>query len=394
VTWRRQLPAYSPLPLRAVLAGAMGLATGGEEARRSVAATLKRHFGARDVLLTDSGTGALTLAIRACLAGKTGATLALPAYGCYDLATAADGADVPVVLYDLDPATLSPDIESLQRALTHDVGAVVLVHLYGIPADPEPIRVAMAGTGAVLIEDAAQGAGASIGGRPLGSFGDLSVLSFGRGKGTTAGCGGALLARDARAAALLACAGADLLPSRRGVREVVHLKAQWLLARPSLYAVPASLPFLRLGETIYRRPSRVRGLSAVAARTLAVTWALGDREAAVRRAHAARLLAKQATGLAPVRIPEGGDAGYLRLPFVASPEARVAAGRSEARALGIMPGYPQALCDLDGFGERVLNRDEAFPGSRLLAQRLITLPTHRLLKEGDVVALDTWLARR
>ena len=88
--WRRQLPAYSPLSLRAVLAGAMGLATGGEEARRSVAATLKRHFGARDVLLTDSGTGALTLAIRACLAGKTGTMVALPAYGCYDLATAAD----------------------------------------------------------------------------------------------------------------------------------------------------------------------------------------------------------------------------------------------------------------------------------------------------------------
>ena len=393
MTWQRQLPAYSPLPLRAVLAGAMGLTTGGDEARRSVAATLKRHFGARDVLLTDSGTGALTLAIGACLAGKAGATVALPAYGCYDLATAADGADVPVVLYDLDPATLSPDIESLRRALTHDVGAVVLVHLYGIPADPEPVRAAMAGTDAVLIEDAAQGAGGSLRGRPLGSFGDLSVLSFGRGKGTTAGRGGALLALSGPGVELLAGARERVLPPARGLKEYARLKMQWLFGRPSLYAIPASLPFLRLGETVYNRPSSVRVLSAVASRTLGVTWPLGEQEATVRRTRAARLLARAGGGLTPIRLPAGAEAGYLRLPFVASPAARGAAGAAGARALGIMPGYPRALCDLGGFGGRVLNRREEFPGGRTLAERLVTLPTHGFLVPWDLERLEGWLGR-
>ena len=395
------MPAYSPLPLRAVWAGAVGLVAGGEGVRGWVSGVLREHFGAADVLLTDSGTGALTLAIKASLAGRPGAAVALPAYGCYDLATAADGAGAPVVLYDLDPATLSPDVESLQRALAHDVGAVVLVHLYGIPADPEPVRAAMAeaaqagaaGTAAVLIEDAAQGAGGSLRGRPLGSFGDLAVLSFGRGKGNTAGRGGALLARDARAVALVDGVRRHVLPPRRGFKEFVQLKMQWLFGRPWLYAVPAALPFLRLGETVYHSPSPVRGLSAVAARTLAVTWPLGEREATVRRTRAARLLARAGGGLTAVHVPAGAEAGYLRLPFVASPEKRVAAETDGARALGVMPGYPRALCDLGGFGEMVLNRQEEFPGGRMLAERLVTLPTHGRMVEECLARLCDRTAR-
>jgi dTDP-4-amino-4,6-dideoxygalactose transaminase len=291
-----------------------------------------------------------------------------------------------VVLYDLDPATLSPDMESLRRALRHNVGAVVLVHLYGIPSDPGPVRAAMAGTDAVLLEDAAQGAGASLRGRPLGSFGDLSVLSFGRGKGIAAGRGGALLALSSLGVDLLASAGERVLPPARSLGEYARLKMQWLFGRPSLYAIPASLRFLRLGETVYHPPSLVRGLSAVASRTLDVTWPLGEHEATVRRTHAARLLAHAGDGLTPIRLPAGSEAGYLRLPFVASPVVRAAAVAAGVRALGIMPGYPQVLCDLDGFGGRVLNRGQEFPGARMLARRLVTLPVHSRLSDRDLGA--------
>lgn len=392
MTWRRQLPAYSPLPLRAVVAGAAGLVGGSGSARVEVTAPLARAFGADNVLLTDSGTGALALAIQGCLTRRPDAGIALPAYGCYDLATAADGAGAPVVLYDLVPETLAPEPESLRRALERGVAAVVLVHLFGVPADPEPVRVAAERVGAWLIEDAAQGAGASLRGRPLGSCGDLAVLSFGRGKGNTGGRGGALLAHGDDAASMVDRARSELLPSLRGVRELVQLKAQWLLGRPSLYAIPAALPFLQLGETVYNPPSLVRGLSAVALRTLAVTWPLGERESAVRRAHAARLLAWHVDGLASIAVLQEAEPGYLRLPFVASPAARAAAGAAGARALGIMPGYPKALCDLEGFAERVVNRGDAFPGARMLAERLVTFPTHSLLAARDLARLKEWLA--
>ena len=390
--WRRQLPAYSPLSLRAVLAGLRGLWSGGEEERRALVAMLEGHFGAQAVLLTDSGTGALSLAIRACLAGTPGAAVALPAYSCYDIATAADGAGAPVLLYDLDPSTLAPDLGSLRRALEHGARAVVLAHLFGVPAEPEPVRAAAAAAGAWVIEDAAQGAGASVGGRPLGSFGDLVVLSFGRGKGSTSGRGGALLAHGQPGADLLARARERLLPATRGLKEAVQLTAQWLLGRPSLYAIPASLPFMRLGETVYHSPSPVRAMSAVAERTLEATWPLGASEAKARKMHAARLLAQAGSGLAPMHVPAGSEAGYLRLPFVATPAARAQLESRRARALGIMPGYPSALCDLRGFGERVLDGGEGFPGARSLAARLVTLPVHSLLADSEVEILERRVA--
>ena len=388
MTWRRQLPAYSPLPFRAVLAGARGLLAHGEEARRAVEATLARHFGASAVVLTDSGTGALNLAIRACLAESPGAPVAMPAYACYDLATAADGAGASVALYDVDPETLAPDLPSLRRALQQGARAVVFVHLYGIPVDPEPVRVAAASVGAWLIEDAAQGAGASLRGRPLGSFGDLAVLSFGRGKGNTAGRGGALLGHGRAGAELVSHAREHLQSPARGAREVLQLVAQWLLGRPWLYALPASIPFLQLGETVYHGASPARALSAVGAAALSVTLPLAAGEADVRRAHGALLLASSGPGLKPIAVVAGAEPGYLRLPFVASTEARACAATAGARALGVMPGYPRPLCSLAGFGHRVVASEEGFEGARVLAARLVTLPVHSLLSERDMASLE------
>jgi DegT/DnrJ/EryC1/StrS aminotransferase family protein len=392
VKLRRQLPAYSPLPLRAVLAGAGGLTIGAGKSRGLVESGLIRHYGGEEVLLTDSGTGALTLAIAGSLAGREGAPVALPAYGCYDLATAADGAHAPVLLYDLDPATLAPDPASLRAVLERGARAVVLAHWYGMPADPDPVRAEAERVGAVLIEDAAQGAGATLRGRPVGSFGDLTVLSFGRGKGTTAGRGGALLRHGPAGVSALARAPRFVLAATRGLGEYAQLKAQWLLGRPGLYALPSALPFLRLGETIYHAPAPVRAMSAVAARALTVTVPLAEGEAEVRRRNAGRLLASRVRALAPVAVAEGSVPGYLRLPLLAAPSARDARLTAAARALGIMPGYPRALCDLEGFGERVVNRLDPFPGARALGGRLVTLPTHGLLGERDLARLEEWLA--
>ena len=392
MSWRRQLPAYSPLPLRAVVAGAAGLLPGAGPAGASVAAALAGGYGADEVLLTDSGTGALTLAVRASLAGSSSASVALPAYGCYDLATAADGAGSPVVLYDLEPASLAPDLASLRRALGQGARAVIFAHWYGVPAAPEPVSAAARAAGAIVIEDAAQGAGGAWRGRPLGSFGDLTVLSFGRGKGNTAGRGGALLAHGTQGKAAFDYTRGVIGPALRGLREHVLLVAQWLLGRASLYAVPSALPFLQLGETLYHAPAPPRAMCGVSARTLALTLPLGDREAMVRRSNAKRLLKRCGPGLTPVRAPAGAEPGCLRLPFLATPVARLAAASPAARALGIMPAYPHALCDLKGFGERVLNRGDPFPGARMLAERIVTLPTHSLLSAADLGGLEAWLA--
>ncbi len=112
----RQLPAWSPLTLGALLSGVRAAwFTDGRRVRQSLDADLRSAYQPVGLYLTDSGTSALTLALRVAEAA-THAPVALPAYCCYDVATAADGAGVPFHLYDIDPATLSPDMESLRRA--------------------------------------------------------------------------------------------------------------------------------------------------------------------------------------------------------------------------------------------------------------------------------------
>src|SRR6266571_8143928 len=182
---RRQLPAYSPVTAEALLAGVAAIGRRLFSADLETAdvyqqalETLTRHFCARALFLADSGTSALQIALRATLGDGPGAPVALPAYCCYDVATAAAGAGVPVVLYDVAAHTLAPDLPSLEQALDRGARAIVVAHLYGMPVDIRPIRERAAQAGAIVIEDAAQGIGAAIGNAPVGTIGSLSILSF------------------------------------------------------------------------------------------------------------------------------------------------------------------------------------------------------------------------
>jgi dTDP-4-amino-4,6-dideoxygalactose transaminase len=354
---------------------------------------IARDYGSSDAVLTDSGTSALRLGIEAAIAESKGRNplVALPAYSCFDVATAADGAEARVALYDIDPVTLSPSPDSFHAALALRPAAVVIAHLYGLAADPGLFAAAAAG-GSVVIDDAAQGVGGTSHGRPLGSRGHLGVLSFGRGKGRTAGHGGALIANDARGARILELARSRAAPARAALKDAVSLLAQWALARPTWYRLPASLPFLRLGDTLYRVPWPPRAMDPRAGGVLASTWDLSPAETEARRANAARLAEMLADRRAVQLIQPlpGTVAGFLRFP------ALLPSGSLDhaARELGIMPGYPEVLPDLREFRFRCLEPDGSFMGARVLARKLVTFPTHSLLREPDLQAIEEWVSVR
>ncbi len=210
---RRQLTVASPLTAAQIM-GAARDAIAGRDLRASVRASLAGIFEAENVLLTDSGTSALVLALQ--MFARPLAPIAMPAYACVDLIAAARRANVRVRFFDVDPQTLSPDMDSLQRVLEEGVSAVVVAHLYGFPADmPAVVKVAH-DAGVPVIEDAAQHASATIAGRPAGSFGDVTVLSFGRGKGTTSGRGGALTRRRTSDAWRFRCTNGTTMLTRYG----------------------------------------------------------------------------------------------------------------------------------------------------------------------------------
>ncbi len=97
------------------------------------------------------------------------------------------------VLVDIDPHTFTLDPSALETAITPRTKAVVVVHLYGHPADLGRILPIVQTHGLRLIEDTAQGLGVRYRGRPVGSFGDVGCFSFFADKAITTGEGGCIL---------------------------------------------------------------------------------------------------------------------------------------------------------------------------------------------------------
>ena len=383
---RRQPPAHSPLTAAALARAALRAATRWDAESR-LRELLAAGYGAGRVLLLDSGTTALRRAIElaAARAGRD-AIVAIPAFTCYDVASAAVAAGRPVTLFDIDPETLGPDPDSLRRALADGARVVVITPLYGIPVDWDGVAAAAAEAGAILIEDAAQGHGATWRGRPLGGFGPLAVLSFGRGKGWTGGRGGAVLLREGFAEGD-APPAANTAPPPSGLGTLAVSAAQWMLGRPSLYALPASLPWLGLGETRYHECGPPRGLPRAAAALLLATHAAAQREAAVRRDAARQYLAAldAEPHVACVRPAPGAEPGYLRFPLRVRGGIHGLGDAHASLRLGIAPSYPTPLAALGPLVRLLVGSQRVWPGAETLARDLITLPTHSRVsaKERD-----------
>ncbi|HMC55900.1 MAG TPA: DegT/DnrJ/EryC1/StrS family aminotransferase [Gemmatimonadaceae bacterium] len=389
MSWRRVPPVMSPVApggLLHALAGALGV----ERADRwALEARLAALFQANTALLTDSGTSALVLALR--LAVRPGATVAMPGYGCIDMIAAAIGAGVRVHLYDVEPRTLSPDLDSLASAIGAGARAMVVAPFWGYPPDMARIASLAAQHGVPLIEDAAQAAGGTIDDRRLGTYGDVTTLSFGRGKGTTAGSGGALLVRGTSHLSAVDALRHSLGKPAAGWRDLLVLFAQWLLARPSMYAVPASLPMLGLGEMVYHAPHDPRALSNAAAATLPGALALDEGEVRTRRDNAAILTDAVAASrrFAPLAVLRGGSPGFLRYVVLDSVgDAR------PATPAGALRGYPVTLAEHPATGTVLATPAPALAGARTLRDTLFTLPTHSRVAETDMRRVREWLGVR
>jgi hypothetical protein len=364
----------------------------GGDPRAGLRALLAREYYADAVILCGSGTQALTLALRSALE-RAGAScaVALPAFCCFDVASAAIGAECKVDFYDLDPCTLAPSLHSLESVLASGARVVVIAPLYGIPFAWEPIEALATRYGAVVVEDAAQGHGASWRGRPLGALAEISTLSFGRGKGWSGGSGGAVLFRRSR------------LPSRMPgdsgllaeIRNSLSLWAQWALGRPQLYGIPRSIPLLSLGETLYRSPKAVAGIACSAAAALLATHAAAWREAEVRKSNAHEMLSRIRgdESLKTITVSDDSVAGFLRLPIRAVGREGRSDPASRGSRLGIARSYPLALPDLPALACSRIESNRAYPGAATLVRELVTLPTHSRVKDGERVQITTLVAQ-
>jgi len=148
----------------------------------------------------DSGTSALELALRAYDIGP-GDEVITVANTFIATAFAISDAGATPVLVDVDPQTYTIDISLLEGAITERTRAIIPVHLYGHPADMDPILEIAHRHGLIVIEDACQAHGAKYKGKRVGSLGHTAAFSFYPAKNLGAyGDGGMLVTNDERVA--------------------------------------------------------------------------------------------------------------------------------------------------------------------------------------------------
>ena len=156
---------------------------------------LQRYSGAAGVLMTNSCTAALEMAAMLCELGP-GDEVIMPSFTFVSTASAVARTGAQPVFVDVDPQTLNIDPACITPRLNSRTRAIIPVHYAGVGCPMEAINELADQHGLVVIEDAAQGLGASYAGRPLGAHGQLAAFSFHHTKNISCGEGGALCVND------------------------------------------------------------------------------------------------------------------------------------------------------------------------------------------------------
>ena len=135
------------------------------------------YIGVQHAIGVASGTDALLLALRAFGVGP-GDEVIVPAYTFFATCGAVMLLGATPVLVDIDPVTYCIDTKHLETLVSARTKAIVPVHLFGHPADMDPIRDFASTHQLHIVEDNAQAIGASYKGRMTGGIGDAGCLSF------------------------------------------------------------------------------------------------------------------------------------------------------------------------------------------------------------------------
>lgn len=139
--------------------------------------SIASYLGVKFAIGLASGTDALVLALRALNIGA-GDEVIIPAYTFFATAGTVMSVGAKPVIVDVDPVTYEIDVTKIEERITPNTKAIIPVHLYGHPADMDPILEIAQKYSLKVIEDNAQAFGSTYRGRKTASIGDIGCLSF------------------------------------------------------------------------------------------------------------------------------------------------------------------------------------------------------------------------
>jgi len=207
------------------------------------------YVGRKHGIAVTNGTAALDAAIEAIEIGS-GDEVILPAFTIISCILQIVRSGATPVLVDSDPVTWNMDVNQIESKITKKTKAIMVVHIYGLPVDMDPVIEICKKYGLKLIEDTAEQIGQSYKGKLCGSFGDISTMSFYPNKHITTGEGGMIFTDDDNLAEK--CRKLRNMYFQEGKR-FVHEKLGWNLRMTNIQASIGVAQLERLDEFVLKK---------------------------------------------------------------------------------------------------------------------------------------------
>ena len=342
-------------------------ASGGPFTERA-ARILRDIHDSADVLITTSCTDALEMSSML-LGIVPGDVVVVPSFTFTSTALAFARAGARLRFCDIEPTTLGLDPAHLATLLDGDVRAVVVVHYAGVPCDLDAIVPLCRQHGVELIEDNAHGLFATHHGRPLGTFGRMSTLSFHETKNFICGEGGALVLNDARdtydAHVLL-----DKGTNRRAFLDGLVDKYTWQGLGSSFGISDLLAAFLTAQLEASAAVRAARRQVSVTYRTILEPIA---EEIGV------------ALPYEPTTATPADHMFYVLLPAGVDRAELIALMRAD----GVSPTFHYVPLHSSPAGRRLADRDEPCPVTDDISARLLRLPFYNDLRTEDIERVAT-----
>ncbi len=216
---------------------------------KQLEADLAARVGRRHGIAVSNGSVALDAALAALKLGP-GDEVILPTFTIISCAAAIVRSGATPVVVDSDPITWNMDVSAIAAQITPRTKAIMVVHIYGLPVDMDPLLAIAEQHGLSIIEDAAEMHGQTYKGRPCGSFGEISTFSFYPNKHITTGEGGMIVTDDD-----------DLADRCRSLRNLcfqpqqrfIHEALGWNMRMSNLQAAVGVAQLERLDEFVARK---------------------------------------------------------------------------------------------------------------------------------------------
>lgn len=221
-----------------------------QEFEKKFSSYVNRQFG----IAVSNGSGALDIAVQA-LRISSGDEVIMPTFTIISPAQSVVRAGAKPVLVDSDEITWNMDVSQIESRITTRTKAIIVVHIYGLPVDMDPILELCEKYNLKLIEDAAEMHGQTYKGKMCGSFGDISTFSFYPNKHITTGEGGMLVCNNEEFAER--CRKLRNLSFEPKGRRFIHNELGWNYRMTNMQAALGLAQLEKIDEHIIKK--RVNG---------------------------------------------------------------------------------------------------------------------------------------